>query len=87
MAYKLFEELSTYNLDEICEVDLRQIQKDIEEEFKRRRYELKKQAVEELNTFIEKWEKVGITFETNWYDLKVNDFAIYDSQDDDEDDD
>ena len=85
MAYKLFEELSTYNLDEICEVDLRQIQKDIEEEFKRRRYELKKQAVEELNTFIEKWEKVGITFETNWYDLKVNDFAIHDSQDDEED--
>ena len=87
MAYKLFEELSTYNLDEICEVDLRQIQKDIEEEFKRRRYELKKQAIEELNAFIEKWEKVGITFETNWYDLKVNDFAIHDNQDDEEDDD
>ena len=87
MAYKLFEELSTYNLNEICEVDLRQIQKDIEEEFKRRRYELKKQAVEELNAFIEKWEKVGITFETKWYDLKVGEFKIYDSQDDEEDDD
>jgi len=87
MAYELFDELSTCNLNEICEVDLRQIQKDIEEEFKRRRYELKKQAIEELNAFIEKWEKVGITFETNWYDLKVNDFAIHDNQDDEEDDD
>ena len=87
MAYELFEELSTCNLDEIAEEDLRQIQKDIEEEFKRRRYELKKQAVEELNAFIEKWERVGITFETNWYDLKVNDFAIHDNQDDEEDDD
>lgn len=87
MAYELFDELSTYNLNEIAEEDLWQIQKDIEEEFKRRRYELKNQAVEELNAFIEKWEKVGITFETNWYNLKVNDFEIHDSQDDEEDDD
>lgn len=87
MAYKLFEELSTCNLNEICEVDLRQIQRDIAEEFKRRRCEIKKQAEEELNAFIEKWEKEGITFETRWYDLKVDDFAIHDSQDDEEDDD
>lgn len=87
MAYELFEELSTCNLNEIVEEDLRQIQKDIAEEFKRRRCEIKKQAEEELNAFIEKWEKVGITFETRWYDLKVNDFAIHDSQDDEEDDD
>lgn len=87
MAYELFEELSTCNLNEIAEEDLRQIQKDIAEEFKRRRYELRKQAEEELNVFIEKWEKEGITFETRWYDLKIGEFEIHDSQDDEEDDD
>lgn len=52
MAYELFDELSTCNLNEIAEKDLRQIQKDIEEEFKRRRYELMKQAIEELNALL-----------------------------------
>lgn len=72
------------NFTEMTDTDLVALQNEIAKEFKRRRLELKKEATEELNAFIRKWDKVGITFETEWYDLKVGEFNVYDSDDEEE---
>ena len=74
------------NFTEMTDTDLVALQNEVAKEFKRRRCELRKEAKEELNAFIRKWEAIGITFETQWYDLKVDEFKIYDCDDEEEED-
>ncbi len=74
------------NIKELTDTELATLQNEIAEEFRRRRLELREEAEKELNAFIRKWDEVGITFETYWYDLKVGEFTIHDCDDEEEED-
>ena len=61
MAYKLFEELSTCNLEEIAEEDLQKIMEDIHAEIKRRQYEQKKEAISKFKEAFNNLYNTGVT--------------------------
>lgn len=55
MAYELFEDLSTHNLNEIAEEDLQQIIKDIRAELQNRKDEEKEKAIAEFKKQLKKY--------------------------------
>ena len=61
MAYKLFEELSTCNLNEIAEEDVKTIINDLENELYRRKNAECREAIENFRQAFTRLEDLGIT--------------------------
>ncbi len=60
MAYRLFDELSTCDLDEVCEEDLFQIKDDIEIELRNRRRAKQFEAIQGFKEAFEKLKEAEI---------------------------
>lgn len=75
MVYKLFEELSTCDLNEIAEEDVKTIINDLENELYRRKNAECREAIENFRQAFTKLEELGVRV---FYDC-----SDYDSYDDD----
>lgn len=60
MAYELFEELSTCNLNEIAVEDITTIIKDLEYELRRRKYVECEEAIENFREALSKLDDLGV---------------------------
>jgi hypothetical protein len=85
MAYELFDELSTCDLEEIAHEDLEKIIEDCQFELNRRKREVKREAVckfkEAFENLVEAGVSIDFTFYSPFSDEGVRTFPLVDIED------